>query len=93
MGDELDGLLDRVIAAKGASLRRWRTVTADAPGCFSVPRLERGERTGDWTDDERRHLGACVACQRTRTLLRITAASGNVTDSPVEADEPLRTGG
>jgi hypothetical protein len=69
-GEELLSLLDRVISAKGASLQQQESVCFPTTACYSVPRLERGARTADWTEEEQRHLAGCAACQRTLAIIQ-----------------------
>ena len=67
--EEVMRIVDRAAAAKGASLRSESSVRP-TPACPSLPRLERGVRTGDWTEPELQHVSACVACQHSLSVIR-----------------------
>jgi hypothetical protein len=81
-GEELFRWLDRVITARGMSLRHQEAVSPTM-ACFSVPRLDRGARTGDWTEQELRHLAGCLDCRR---ALEITAHLAPLEENGVSED-------
>jgi hypothetical protein len=66
---DLTALVDRLVEARDAHLRgkAGPERTADCP---SLPRLDRGARTNDWTDAERQHIAGCEYCKRTVAIAR-----------------------
>jgi hypothetical protein len=68
--EEVFRLVDRVISAKGKSLRLQKSALSPTPTCSPLPRLERGVRLDDWTEEERQHLEGCPACRRTLAIIQ-----------------------
>ena len=63
-------LPDELLSARGADLWRQAPGWSPTPACPSLPRLERGARTDDWSDQERRHLAGCAYCRKTLAIAR-----------------------
>jgi hypothetical protein len=62
--------IDELLSARGADLFRQAPGWSPTPACPSLPRLERGARTDDWSDEERRHLAGCAYCRKTLAIAR-----------------------
>ena len=89
-GEDVFAMLDRVASAKGASLRQQKSEGCSPSACVPVPRLERGARKDDWTEEEQQHVLGCAACQRTLAIIQRLALLEGL--GPPEATEQITEG-
>jgi hypothetical protein len=67
---DLLNLIDQLVEATGEDHEPVAVPWVRTPGCPSLPRLERGVRTDDWTAPERKHLAGCLYCKNTLRIAR-----------------------
>jgi hypothetical protein len=98
--EALLNLIDQLVEAAGEDGEPVAVPWLRTPGCPSLPRLERGVRTNDWSEPERKHLAGCPYCQNTSRIARRLAPVSHpelypdlVSKAGAELPGPGRPGG